>query len=113
MTGTVENQAALLLGCLGRDEPHVRPADSLADGLRISRIVLMPLDVGLHVGRRHQANGVAQRLELARPMMRRGAGFDANQARRQPLEKCQHVTTLQLTANYHIAFRIHAVHLKN
>jgi hypothetical protein len=38
----------------------------------------MPLDVGLDIGRRHQANGMAERLEFARPIMRRGAGFDAD-----------------------------------
>ena len=40
MACAVECQAALLLGRLGRDEPHVRPGDCLADGLRIGRIVL-------------------------------------------------------------------------
>jgi hypothetical protein len=41
-------------------------------------IVLMALHIGLHVGRWHEPNGVAKRLQLARPMMRRGAGFDTN-----------------------------------
>jgi hypothetical protein len=30
VTRTVQRQAALLLWCLGRDEPHVRPGDRLA-----------------------------------------------------------------------------------
>ena len=102
MARTVEHQAALLLGRLGRDEPHVRPADCLADRLCIGGIILLPLDVGLHVGRRHQPNGVAKRLQLARPMVRRGTGFDANQAWRQLLEECQHVPTLQLAAEDHL-----------
>jgi hypothetical protein len=67
---TMEHQAALLPGRLGRDEPHVRPGDRLTDRLRICSIVLLPFDVGLHVGRWHQPHGVAERLEFARPMMR-------------------------------------------
>jgi hypothetical protein len=40
----MEHQAALLLGRLGRDEPHVHPADSLADGLRVGGVVLLPFE---------------------------------------------------------------------
>ena len=51
---TVEHQAALLLGRLGLDEPHVSPGHRFAVGLGISGIVLLSLDVRLHIGRRHQ-----------------------------------------------------------
>ena len=44
--------------------------------------------------------------------MRRGAGLDPNQARRQLLEERQDVAALQLTADEHVAFRVDAVHLK-
>ena len=53
MARAMEHQTALLLGRLGLDEPHVGPGDSLADGLRVRSIVLLPFDVGLYVGRRH------------------------------------------------------------
>ena len=102
MARAMEHQAALLLGRLGRDEPHVRPGDGLADGLRISGIVLVPFDIGLHVGWWHQPHGMAQRLELARPMMRRGASLDTNQAWWQLLKERQDVAALQLTANDHL-----------
>jgi len=39
MACAMEHQAALLLGRLGRHEPHVRPGDRLADRLGISRTV--------------------------------------------------------------------------
>ena len=65
MTGTMQCQAALLLRRLGRDEPHVRPGDRLTDRLGVGGIVLMPLHIGLHVGRRHQAHSVAKRLQFA------------------------------------------------
>ena len=78
VTGSVQRQAALLLFCLGRDEPHVRPSDRLTDRLGVCGIVLMPLHVGLHISRRHQSHSVAKRREFARPMMRRGASLDAD-----------------------------------
>jgi hypothetical protein len=59
------------------------------------------------------AHGVTERLEFARPMMRRCTGFDANEARRQPLEKRQYVTTLQLTADDYLACCIDAMNLEN
>jgi hypothetical protein len=94
---------------LGRDEPHVRSGDRLANRVGVSGIVLMPL----HISRRHQANGVATRLQLARPMMRRGAGLDTDQARWQLHEEGQHVAALELSAENHIALRIDTVDLKN
>jgi hypothetical protein len=40
-----------------------------SDGrLGVSSIILLSLDVRLHVGRRHQANGVAKRQEFVQPM---------------------------------------------
>src|SRR5262249_15873086 len=61
---------ALLLGCLGRDKPRVCPGDRLADGLGASGVILLPFDIGLHIGRRHQPYGMAKGLQLTRPMMR-------------------------------------------
>src|SRR5215204_4855071 len=112
MTSPMQRQATLLLRRLGLDEPHVRPSDRLADCLGVSAIVLVPLHIRLHIGRRHQAHSVAKRLELAGPMMRRGAGFDANQARRQLLKEGQNVAALELTTEHDIALRIYAVNLK-
>jgi hypothetical protein len=45
--------------------------------------------------------------------MRRGAGFDADQARRQLLKECQHVSTLELAPQHDIAFHIDTVNLKH
>src|SRR6516162_868857 len=49
----MEQQAALLFDRLGRHEPHVCSADRFANGLSVCSIALLPLDIGLHVGRRH------------------------------------------------------------
>src|SRR4026209_1738366 len=56
---------------------------------------------------------MTERLDFARPMMRRSTGLDANQAWRQLLEERQDVAALQLTANEHLAFCVNAVHLKD
>jgi hypothetical protein len=61
----MQHQTALVLRCLGRNEPHVWPGDRLADRLGVSGIVLMSLDVWLHIGRRHQADCVSKCLEFA------------------------------------------------
>ena len=91
MARAMKHQAALLLRGLGLDEPHVGSRDSLADRLCVGRIVLLSLDIRLHIGRRHQAHRMAKRLEFARPMVRRCASLDANQARWQLMEERQDV----------------------
>src|SRR5260370_2944635 len=112
MARAMEHQAALLFRRLGRHEPDVGSGDRLADRLGVGGIVLLPLDVGLHVGRRHQPHGMADRLELARPVVRRCAGSYTNEARRQLLEERQDIGALQLAADDHLARRIDAMDLK-
>src|SRR5580704_8358220 len=75
MASTVKHQAALLLRRLCWNEPHVGSGDRLADSLCISHVILLPFDIGLHVGWRHQPNGMAERLKFARPMVRQGASL--------------------------------------
>src|SRR5262249_39979795 len=45
-------------------------------------------------------------------MMRRSAGFDANEARRQLLKEWQNVSALELTTNDYITCRVNSVDLK-
>src|SRR5215831_20373821 len=70
MTRAMEHQATLLLRRLGLDKPQVGPSDRLADSFSVGSIVLLPLDVRSHIGRRHQTHGMAKRPKFARPMMR-------------------------------------------
>jgi hypothetical protein len=56
---------------------------------------------------------MAERLEFARPMMRGGAGFDADQTWRQLLKERQNIPMFYLAANDHLAIRIDAVDLEN
>src|SRR5215469_15278034 len=46
-------------------------------------------------------------------MMRRSAGFHADEARRQLLKEWQNVPALELTANDYITCRVNCVDLKN
>jgi hypothetical protein len=71
MSCAVKAQAALLLGCLGRHEAHVWPSDGFANRFCVSRIILLSFDIGLDIGRRHQAHRVTERLKFTRPIMRR------------------------------------------
>src|SRR5690242_20947209 len=73
----------------------------------------MSLDVRLHVGWWHQPHGMAERLELTRPMMRGSARLDPNKAWLQSLEKRQNVAALQLPADGDLAGSIDAMNLKN
>src|SRR5215475_1736982 len=113
MPGAMKRQATLLLRCFGLHEPHVRPANGLTDRLCVSSIVLLPLHVGLHIGRWHQPDLVTERLQFARPVVGRGTSFNPDQARRQLLEERQHITAFQLTAEDYIAFPIDTVDLKD
>src|SRR5277367_2335733 len=113
MPGAMKGQTALLLGRLGRHEPHVWPGHRLANRFRVGGIVLLSLHIGLPVGRRHQPHGVAERLKFTRPMMRRRAGLDTNEAGRQLPKERQHISTLQLTAKYHLTIRVNAMNLKD
>src|SRR5664279_1299685 len=80
MARAVKHQAALLLRRLGRYETHVGSGDCLADSLCVSHVVLLPFNIRFDVSRRHQPNGMAERLKFARPMVRRCASLYANQA---------------------------------
>jgi hypothetical protein len=113
MARTVEQQAALLLGCLGRHEPHVGSGDRLANRLSVGCVILLPFDVGLYVSRRHQSHGMPKRLKLTRPMVGRGAGLYTDQTWRKLLKERPHVATLQLAADNHLANGINSVDLEN
>ena len=89
--GPMQHHHALLLRGLHGNKAHGRPAHRLADRLGIGGVVLLPLDVGLHVGRRHQPHGRARalgqgRLRRRRQGLARGAGASrtARPGRRLP-----------------------------
>jgi hypothetical protein len=89
------------------------PLHCLTDDLGIRSIILLAFDIGLHVGRRDEPHDMPESLQLARPMMRGGAGFDADETGRQLLEEREYVSTLQLPANDHASLRVDAVNLED
>jgi hypothetical protein len=113
MTCAVKHQAALLLERLCWHKPHVGSRDRFANSLSVSRIVLLTLDVGLHVSRRHQSHGMAKCLQFARSMVRRCARLNADQTRRQLLEERQDRAALQLAADNHLTSGINSVNLED
>src|SRR4051794_28582881 len=108
----MQHQHRLLLGILYRHEPHRRARNGLADCFRISGIVLVALDVGLHVGRRHQLHRMPQRRQLTRPMVRCRAGFHADQTRRERPEVGGHAAARQPPANDNVPIGVDAVDLE-
>ncbi len=76
----MQHQLALLLGRFDPHKTHGWAAHRLADRLSVSSIVLVALDVGLHIPRRHQTNLVTKLREFTRPIMGRGACLHADKA---------------------------------
>jgi hypothetical protein len=107
------HQAALLLGRLDPYKTHGRASDRLADRLGVGSIVLVALDVGLYVFRWHQSYLVAKLREFTRPIVGRGTGLHADQARRQRLEERQHLAAPELLPNDDVFDRIDPVNLKH
>src|SRR5271167_4574172 len=76
-------------------------------------IVLVALDVGLHIPRRHQTNLVTKLREFTRPIMGGGARLHADKARRQRLEELQHLAAPKLLPNNDLLGRVDPVNLKH
>lgn len=108
----VRHQHRLPLGRLDRHEAHGRARHRLADRLGIGGVDLAAPDVGLRAGRRDQPHCVAQRAQLARPVLRRAAGLDADQAGRQGAKHPQDLTSPRLAAQHHLPGGVHSVRLK-
>ena len=109
----MQHQTARLLRRFDLHNAHGRPSHRLTDRLGVSGIVLVALDVGLHILRRHQPHLVAELRQLPRPIMSRCAGFHANQARRQCLEELQHLAAPQLLANDDLLGHVDPVNLEH
>ncbi len=111
-TCAMQRQHRLLLYGLDRHETHVRPRHRLTNRLSIVAIVLVALHVRLDELRRHELDLVAQLDELARPVVRTGTGFHANQAGCQIGEEAKHLGSLELLAQHCPASVIDSVNLK-
>ena len=94
----VRHQPRLCVLALHGNKPHGRARYRFADRLRIGLVGLAALDVALHVAGLHEPDIMPELEQLARPVVRAGAGFQADEARRLALEEFQHLAAAQLTA---------------
>ena len=83
------HQRRLVLTRAHADKPHRRPGHRLADRRRVRRRGYLPANIRLHISRRHHPRLMAEHDKLARPMMRRPAGFKPDKARGQRSKKLQ------------------------
>jgi hypothetical protein len=109
----MQRKDALLRLRLDRHKPHVRARYRFADGLSVSRIGLVPLDIRLDVFRRDQAHVMAESHQRARPMVGTGAGLHPDQARRQFGEERNQLTASKTPPQPGMASVIYAVNLKD
>src|SRR6478736_5198437 len=109
----MQHQLALLLGRLNPYKTHGRASHRLTDCLRVGGIVLIALDVGLHILRRHQADLVAQLRQLTRPIVRRGTGLHADDARRQSFEERHNLAAAKLLSDDDLLGPVNAVNLEH
>ena len=65
----VVHQHCLIIDGADLDEAHRGTRHRLADRRRISSIILLPFNVWLHIGWRHQPDVVSQCREFAAPVM--------------------------------------------
>jgi hypothetical protein len=79
----------------------------------VSRIVLVPLHLGLHISRRHQSNLMAKRPNLACPVMRGRPCFHADQTGRLVFTQRQHLPSPQLALDNNVPGLVDAVHLEH
>jgi len=108
-----DHRRPLRLFALHGHEAHRRPLRRFTDRLGIGRIVLLPLDEGLDVGRRDEPHVMAQLADLAAPVVRAAAGFHRNDAARHLAKERQHLIPPQLLAQHRLARLVSLVDLKH
>jgi len=108
-----DNGPGLLLLILHGHVPHVGPLGRLADRLRISRIILMPLDERFDIRRRDQADRVTQLGDLAGPVMGPAARLQGHQARRLRGHELDQFRAGDLLAKDDMTRRIRSMRLEN
>src|SRR5262245_20141356 len=107
------HQLTLLLSRLDPYKTHGGASDRFADRLGVGSIILVTLDIGLHILRRHQTHLMAELGEFARPIVRCGAGFHADQAWRQRLEERLHLAAAERPPDHDLLGRVNAVNLEH
>ena len=110
---TKHHGRCLRLRTLALNEPHRRALRRLADRLRVSHVVLLPLHERLHVRGRDEPRIVAQSSDLAGPVVRARASLHRHDAPWQRREEHQNLVTPQLLAQDRVTAPVRAVNLEN
>ncbi len=100
------------LARLYRYKSHAGAACGLTNRFRVIQVALVGLDVGLYELRADQPSFVAESHQLARPVMRTGAGFHSNQTGRHIGKETANLLPSQGLSDHRIVSIINAVNLK-
>jgi hypothetical protein len=95
-----------LVFAFGLDKPHRRTRGSLRNRLRVPIIVLLSLNVGPDILRRHQPNCVTKAGELASEMMSAATGLHRYPAGRQPPNELHNAVAPHPPPENHLTHRI-------
>src|SRR5215469_13187627 len=106
IAGSEYDAVRLLLFGFDRNKAHARPLGRFTDGLRIGRIVILPLDEWLDVGWRHQSNGMTQFADLSCPVARAGTGFHRDDAPGLRCYETEQLSASDALAEQNLACRI-------
>jgi hypothetical protein len=109
----VAHQRRLVQERAHADKPHRRPPHGFANRRRVGRVVLLPPNIRLDIGRRHHPCVMAKLDQLARPVMRRRAGFEPDKTWGQRSEKLQELVAPDRLGDRNAPQSINAVNLKN
>src|SRR5262249_9861442 len=113
IAGAEHDAVRLLLFGFDRNEAHARPLGRFTDGLCIGRIVLLPLDERLDVGRRDQAHIMTQLSDLTRPVARPGTGFHRDDAPGLHCEETEKLRASDALAKEHMPGAIRSMYLEH
>ena len=109
----MQDQNALAVFALYRDEAHGWAGDCLADRFSVRHVILAAFDIGLHISGRHQFNLMPERGDLTCPVVSGCTSFHPNQAGWQFFECIEHRTSAYLLPDHDAACFINAVKLEN
>jgi hypothetical protein len=113
LSHAMQHEDFLLALFLDRNEPHRRPGHGLANGLRIGRVVLVGLHIGLNILRRQQADLVAEAANKPAPVVRAGTSLKADTASGQFTEERLHLLALQSPAKNRLAALVRSMDLED
>src|ERR1700753_4183356 len=109
----MHHESRLLLHHFYRHKAHRWTPNRLADRFSVGHVMFVAFYIGFHIGGRHQTRFMAKRNQLARPMTRRRAGFQPDEAWRNFPKESEALSAPQSLAQYYAACLIDRMNLEN